>query len=679
MNDEALVARARALMVGGRALLGICGAPGSGKSTLAAGLVASIGEAAVVVPLDGFHLHDDELARLGRSGHKGAPDTFDVAGYAALLRRLRTETEDTVYAPEFDRSRELSVAGAIAVRPEHRLVVTEGNYLLHDGPGWRDLLPLLDEVWFVQADESLRLRRLVQRHVDHGKSADEAHRWATASDQANAELVARTRPAADLLVEIDVARPTYDRSKVRGGIVHFGVGGFHRAHQAMYVDALMNDGTALDWGITGVGLLPGDRRMHEVMQAQDCLFTLVVKDADGTMHPRVIGSIVDYLFAPDDAETVLQRLAAPSTRIVSLTITEGGYHVNQATGEFDADDPSIQHDLQPGAVPSTAFGYVTEALARRRADDVEPFTVMSCDNIQGNGEVAHKMIGAFARLKDPDLAGWIEEHVTFPNSMVDRITPVTTDHDRSLLAERFAIDDGWPVVCEPFTQWVLEDRFPSGRPPFERVGVQLVPDVGPYELMKLRLLNASHQAMCYLGYLSGYRYAHEVCSDPLFTGFLLGYMDDEATPTLDPVPGVDLTAYKHQLIERFANPEIRDTLARLCAESSDRIPKWLLPVVRHQLSVGGPVRRSALVVAAWARYAEAVDESGNAIDVVDRRKEALLERAGAQAEDELAFLRDPDLFGDLVDDERFTTEYAAALRSLHEHGARATLEQWEKS
>jgi mannitol 2-dehydrogenase len=473
--------------------------------------------------------------------------------------------------------------------------------------------------------------------------------------------------------------PTYDRSQVSSGIVHIGVGGFHRAHQAMYLDALMNQGKALDWGITGIGLLPSDQKMHEVLHAQDCLYTLVVKDADGTMHPRVIGSIIDYLFAPADPEAVLRRMSDPAIRIVSLTITEGGYLVNQATGEFDARNEGIQADLQPGAVPSTAFGFVTEALARRRAAGVEPFTVMSCDNIEGNGHVAHKMIGAFARLKDAELADWLEENVSFPNCMVDRITPVTNDRDRELIAERFGVEDGWPVVCEPFTQWALEDRFPAGRPPYDEVGVQLVPDVTPYELMKLRLLNASHQGLCYLGYLSGYRYAHEVCSDPLFTGFLLGYMDDEASPTLAPVPGVDLESYKHQLIERFANPEIKDTLARLCAESSDRIPKWLLPVVRAELAIGGPVTRSALVVAAWARYAEGIDEEGEPIDIVDNRKQAVMERAQQQGTDKLAFLRDPDLFGDLVEDERFTKEYVAALDSLHEHGARATLQRWEST
>ena len=371
---------------------------------------------------------------------------------------------------------------------------------------------------------------------------------------------------------------------------------------------------------------------------------------------------------------MLETLADPGTRIVSLTITEGGYHVNPVTGGFDATDAGLQADLLPGAVPGTAFGLVTEALARRRERGVPAFTVMSCDNIPGNGDVARRMLTAFARLRDADLAEWVEREVPFPNSMVDRITPVTTDEDRERLAEQFGVEDGWPVVCEPFTQWALEDSFRDDRPPLEDVGVQLVPDVEPYELMKLRLLNASHQALCYLGYLAGYRYAHEVCQDPLFTRFLRAYMDQEATPTLEPVPGVDLEAYKGQLIERFANPEVRDTLARLCAESSDRIPKWLVPVVRERLAAGGDVRHAALVIASWARYAEGVDEQGEPIEVVDRLRDTLVERARRQSEDPLVFLRDPDLFGDLVDDDRFVAAYRWALDSLHGKGARATLE-----
>jgi mannitol 2-dehydrogenase len=474
-----------------------------------------------------------------------------------------------------------------------------------------------------------------------------------------------------------VSVPGYDRAAVRVGIVHFGVGGFHRAHQAMYVDRLMNEGKALDWGICGVGVLPSDRRMHEVMAAQDCLYTLLVKAPDGSLEARVIGSIVQYLFAPDDPDAVIEKMADPQTRIVSLTITEGGYNVHATTGEFDSQAPDVLHDLAASsgpAAPKTTFGLVTEALVRRRDRGVPPFTVMSCDNIEGNGDVARKMFSAFARLRDPALGEWFAREVSFPNSMVDRITPVTTEDDRREISKRFGIDDGWPVVCEPFTQWALQDSFTDGRPPLEDVGVTVVDDVGPYELMKLRLLNASHQALCYFGYLAGYRYAHEVCQDPLFSDFLLSYMDREATPTLEPVPGVDLDEYKHTLITRFSNAAVRDTVARLCAFSSDRIPKWLLPVIRENLATGGEILRSVAVVAAWARYAEGIDEQGEPIEIVDQLRDTLMAAARRQREDPDAFVANRQVFGDLVDDERFMAVYRPALASLHSRGSRATLE-----
>jgi mannitol 2-dehydrogenase len=471
-----------------------------------------------------------------------------------------------------------------------------------------------------------------------------------------------------------VPGPGYDRSRVIPGVVHFGVGGFHRAHQAMYHDRLMNDGKARDWGICGVGVMPADRRMKEALDAQDGLYTLVVKHSDGTYEPRVIGAIVQYLFAPDDPSAVIEKLAAATTRVVSLTVTEGGYNIHNVTGEFDAEDPDVAHDLEPRATPRTTFGLITEALRRRRARRLAPFTVMSCDNLPGNGHLSRTVFTAFARLRDPELGDWVEREVRFPNSMVDRITPVTTEADRTELRERFGIDDNWPVVCEPFTQWVLEDAFTLGRPPYEEAGVQVVDDVGPYELMKLRLLNAGHQALGYLAYLAGYRLVHEAAQDPLFRAFVRGYMDDEATPTLAPVPGVDLDDYKRTLIERFSNPEVRDTIARLCAESSDRMPKFLLPVVRRQLETGGEITHCATVVAGWARYAEGVDEQGEPIDVVDPLKDQLVERARRQREDPVAFIANRDLFGDLADDRRFVAAYRSALASLHERGARATLE-----
>ena len=468
--------------------------------------------------------------------------------------------------------------------------------------------------------------------------------------------------------------PGYDRSAISTGIVHFGVGGFHRAHQAMYVDRLMERGEALDWGICGVGVLPSDRRMKDVMDAQSGLYTLVVKHPDGTFEPRVIGSIVDYLFAPDDPDAVVERMADERTRIVSLTVTEGGYNIHAVTGEFDRTAPAVAADLEPGAVPRTTFGLITEALRRRRERGMAPFAILSCDNIQGNGEVARRSISTFARLRDPELGDWVEREVRFPSCMVDRITPVTTDEDRAELSRRFGVEDQWPVVCEPFTQWVLEDDFVD-RPPLQDVGVQLVEDVEPYELMKLRLLNASHQGLCYFGYLAGYRLVHDVAQDPLFARFLLGYMDEEATPTLEPVPGIDLDQYKHNLIERFSNPQVRDTVARLCAESSDRIPKWLLPVIRRNLATGGEIRRSAAIVASWARYAEAVDEEGRAIEVVDQLKDELVPLARSQRENPLAFVSRRDLFGDLVDDDRFVAAYRSTLDSLHSKGARQTLEE----
>jgi mannitol 2-dehydrogenase len=470
-----------------------------------------------------------------------------------------------------------------------------------------------------------------------------------------------------------VAVPRYDRHDVSTGIVHIGVGNFHRSHQAVYLDTLMNRGAALDWGICGIGVQPSNTGMRDALAAQDGLYTLVIRHGDGTWDARVIGSIVEYLLAPDDPEAAVEKMAEPGIRIVSLTVTEGGYGLNAVTGEFDPTGESVLADLRPGSVPRTIFGLVTEALARRRARGLPAFTILSCDNIQGNGDVGRRAFTAFARLRDPDLADWITAHVRFPNCMVDRITPKTTDEDRAELNRRFGIDDRWPVLCEPFTQWVLEDDFTDGRPPLEDVGVQIVPDVEPYELMKLRLLNASHQALCHPGRQVGYRFVHEVSTDPLFARFLLDYMTREAIPTLRPVPGVDLLGYANQLIERFANPEVRDTVDRLCANASDCIPKFLLPVIREQLAVGGPVTRSAAVVASWARDAEGNDENGTPHELDDDLAPQLQAAAGRQRRHPTAFLDDNRaVFGELADDTRFTAVYRSILSSLFDRGVRKT-------
>lgn len=471
----------------------------------------------------------------------------------------------------------------------------------------------------------------------------------------------------------EVARPDYDRDQVTIGIVHIGVGGFHRAHQALAVDRLLRQGEASTWGICGVGLLPGDRRMQQVLDAQDGRYTLVEKSPDGTWSARIIGSIVDYLYAPDDPEAVLERMADPATRILSLTVTEGGYNFSPVTGAFDLTNPAVAADLTGEAPPATTFGLVVEALRRRRDRGVGPFTVMSCDNIPGNGEVARRALGSYARALDPELADWIESEVAFPNGMVDRITPVTTSEDIAQITERFGVTDGWPVVAEPFFQWVLEDTFVAGRPAWQDAGVQLVPEVEPYELMKLRLLNSGHQGLAYFAHLMGYRYAHEAAQDPTFAAYLLRYMRREGIPTLPPVPGIDLTDYTDSLIERFGNAEVRDTVARLAAESSDRIPKWLVPVIKANLASGGEIEVSAAIVASWARYAEGVDEDGEPIEVVDRIAEERMAAAARRTEDPLAFVRNPDLFGDLADDPRFAEAYLKALDSLHSKGAATTV------
>ncbi|HEX5253386.1 MAG TPA: mannitol dehydrogenase family protein [Mycobacterium sp.] len=451
------------------------------------------------------------------------------------------------------------------------------------------------------------------------------------------------------LAGLKIPAPTYDRSQIGVGIAHFGVGGFHRSHQAMYIDRLLSQGLAGDFGICGVGVLPGDRRMRDALRGQDHLYTLILEHPDGTRQPRVIGSIVDYRYAPDDPDSVIDLLADPATRIISLTITEGGY--------------------QPPL--SAVFGLVAEACNRRRERDLPSPTIVSCDNIAGNGDMARRVFTSYAERMNPELAQWMRERTTFPNSMVDRITPVTTPEVLERLDSEFGVADAWPVIAEPFTMWVVEDDFASGRPALDQAGVQLVDDVAPYEAMKLRLLNASHQGLCYFAYLAGYRLVHDAAQDPLIAEFLARYMNSEAMPTLQRIPGLD--EFRAGLLPRFANAYVRDTVARLCAESSDRIPKWLLPVVRDNLRSGGAVRLSAAIVASWARYAEGVDEQGQPIEVVDRLADSLVPIARSQRDNPVAFLANRSVFGDLVDHERFRESYLWALDSLHRKGARATL------
>ncbi len=483
----------------------------------------------------------------------------------------------------------------------------------------------------------------------------------------------------DLLLSalpLPVVVPRYDRRTVTPGIVHIGVGGFHRAHEAVYLDDLMALGAGRKWGICGVGVRPADAAMRDALVPQDCLYTVVTRSAEGDAA-RVIGSLKRFLFAPEQTEAVLEALAAPETRIVSLTITEGGYNFSPATGEFDGENPDVRHDLKDPAHPVSVFGFLAEALDRRRRAGSAPFTILSCDNVPENGDMARKTLLAFAALRDPALRDpalrdWIAARAAFPNSMVDRITPQTTDADRAMVREEFGIEDDWPVVCEPFRQWIIEDKFSNGRPLLERVGVQFTTDVHPYEMMKLRLLNASHSAMGYLGFLAGFPFIHEIMADDVFREFIKRLMDQEVTPLLAPVPGIDLAEYKGTLLTRFANPAIKDQTARICLDGSSKVPKFLLPSLREAAG-RGPSALLTLALAGWLRYLRGVDGQGRAYVIDDPRADELQKLARAGGADPRPLLGLTDLFGDLGQSEALVRRLTRYGEQLDADGAWATV------
>lgn len=459
----------------------------------------------------------------------------------------------------------------------------------------------------------------------------------TALNTANLPIVARS-----------MAVPSYDRSTVRPGIVHFGVGAFHRAHQADYLDQLLSQGH-LEWGICGVGALAADSAVIDNLAPQDHLYTLITRDPDSASHTRVIGSLIDFRLAPHDPTGVVEILARPGTRVVSLTITEGGY---------DAPPPA------PGQWDT--FRYLVEALRRRRDSGTDPFTVMSCDNVEHNGAVARKAVIEAADRTDTGLAEWINRNVAFPNSMVDRITPATTVEVVDTLRREYGVEDNWPIQSESFTQWVIEDEFTSGRPPLEDVGVSMVNDVLPYEMMKLRLLNASHQIMSYLGLLAGHRYVHEVMSDGALGEFVTAYMREEAAPTLAPVPGVDVPVYIDQLRQRFSSTTISDTLSRQIVDASVRIPKFVLPVIRDRLRVGARIDHAALALAAWCAAYEQSD-----LTMTDRASDSLRRLAWSDREEPGRWVSNPEVFGDLASCDQLKTAYRQAKTALRELGPRA--------
>jgi mannitol 2-dehydrogenase len=469
--------------------------------------------------------------------------------------------------------------------------------------------------------------------------------------------------------------PSYNRSDIRTGIVHIGTGNFYRGHLAFYTDEILSRRYP-GWGICGVGILETDSRMHRVLKSQDGLYTLMVREPDGVLTARVIGSLVENLFGPPDPLAVIEKMADPEVRIISLTITEGGYNFDANTGSFIFSAPGVQWDLHYPDHPKTVFGYLTQALKRRRDRNLPGITILSCDNIQYNGDTCRSMLLAFLEQADPGLAGWTNEQVTFPNGMVDRITPATTRADIELLRAGYQVEDEWPVVCEPYIQWVLEDEFKTGRPPWEYSGVQFVSNVAPYEKMKIRLLNAGHSLLGLLGSLMGYGSIDEAVRDPLLGNLLKKFMDEEVTPLLGKMEGIDLKIYKESLIHRFANPYLKDRLTRICSDSSVKIARFVLPTLREQLEMGGSIRIGILILAAWCLYSERAGTKGYTYEIIDGMHDLLRQQAIASASgDPLIFVKTDVIFGNLAYSRRFAETYIQLIRSLRDNGIEYVIRQ----
>jgi mannitol 2-dehydrogenase len=472
-----------------------------------------------------------------------------------------------------------------------------------------------------------------------------------------------------------VAGPAYDRAGVKPGILHIGLGNFHRAHQAVYCDDLLRGGGDPDWGIVGAGVMPGDAAMRKDLVAQDCLFSVTEMSA-ASDSVRVIGAMSDFLPVEAGHGAILKAMASPSIRIVSLTVTEGGYFVSTDTGGFTPDHPSIRADIVNPDMPTTVFGAIAAGLRARRDVGEKPFTVMSCDNLPHNGSVTRATVTGVACEQDPDLARWIEENVAFPNGMVDRITPATTNERREHLARHYGLDDARPVFCEPFRQWVLEDSFSAGRPEFENVGVQFVSDVTPYEHMKIRMLNGGHAIIAYPAGLIGLTYAHEAMTHPRISAFFDKLEREEVYPVVTPVPGMSHESYHALLRQRFANPRIEDTIRRLCFDGSNRQPKFIVPTIFENLGAGRPIDGMALESALWCRYCYGETEAGTPIEPNDPDWERLSMLSKRARADPQIWLAMREVYGDLANNPLFAKQFGTWLNRLWRDGTVKTIETY---
>lgn len=468
-----------------------------------------------------------------------------------------------------------------------------------------------------------------------------------------------------------VATPGYDRSALRSGIVHIGCGNFHRAHMAVYLDDLFQLGLGHDWAITGAGVRDGDARMRDLLAGQDYLSS-VIERSPGRVHARVVGAMTGFVPVAAGNAPLIAAMSEPAIKIVSLTVTEGGYFIDPKTGTFGTDHPDIRHDAANPTAPNTVFGAVIAALAARRKAGIAAFTVMCCDNLPHNGHVTRDAVVGLARLSDPALADWIAQSVAFPNSMVDRITPATGDKERAL-ALSLGIPDAAPVTCEPFRQWVMEDNFPTGRPELEKVGVTFTDRVDAFETMKIRILNGGHAIIAYPSGLLDIHYVHEAMADPMIKAFLDRILEREVLPIVPPVPGVGLPDYKALIIARFSNPEVADTIRRLCLDGSNRQPKFIIPSIRDAIASNGRMDGLVLLSALWCRYCYGTSESGAVIEANDPNWDRLQAQARRAKTDPAKWLAMPEIYGDLAQDADLVARFGAALNSIWANGTRAAL------
>jgi len=482
----------------------------------------------------------------------------------------------------------------------------------------------------------------------------------------------------------DVEKPSYDRSRLTPGIVHLGLGAFHRAHQAVVTDQAMQASGDLSWGILGVSLRHPDTR--DALTPQDGLYTLSVRDAgpDGQDREqlRVVGSVLRVMVADEDPNAVLERIAYPQTRIVSLTVTEKGYSHEPATGHLRWDDPDILHDLENPVRPRSTIGILVHGLALRRERDLPPVTLMSCDNLRGNGDILRSLVLAFALRVDVTLADWIDRHCTFPNSMVDRIVPATEDLDRQRIAARLGVQDAWPVLGEPYLNWVIEDKFAAGRPAWDaQGGATFVRNAAPYERLKLRMVSGPHSALAYLGATLGLQTMAEAVSTPALRAFVDAMMREEIAPTLRGIPETGLEEYRQRFLERISNPALPHPLSQIAMDGSQKLPQRLLDTIRDRLRAGHGIDRLSLAVAAWLHYLRGVNEQGGSHPIKDpiaARLDRLLSRAEvaanaakpSQAAQRRATVlaRFKPVFGDLGESTEFVTSLTVQLEALREHG-----------